>query len=105
MCHPFFDELRSADAKVASNGKAVPELFNFTKEGSSISSLGVIKVFLLCECRRTELSVRPDLISKLVPPQAEQPLLDAGIDIKNFQPLSAESCVPSLSALISGSAD
>ena len=47
MCHPFFDELRSADAKVASNGKAVPELFNFTKEGSSIFSLGVIKVFLL----------------------------------------------------------
>ena len=104
MCHPFFDELRSADAKVASNGKAVPELFNFTKEGSSNLVLGSA-CLLMQAFRRTELSVRPDLISKLVPPQAEQPLLDAGIDIKNFQPLSAESCVPSLSALISGSAD
>jgi len=33
MCHPFFDELREGEYKMAS-GKPAPELFNFTKEGS-----------------------------------------------------------------------
>jgi hypothetical protein len=74
MCHPFFDELRQPDAKMA-NGKPMPELFDFSRE---------------------ELSVRPDLNAKLVPPHAEAALLERGIDVNNFQPLSAESCVPLL---------
>jgi glycogen synthase kinase 3 beta len=38
-----------------------------------------------------ELSVRPDLINRLVPPHAEAELLSRGIDVHNFQPLSPES--------------
>ncbi|PKI82981.1 hypothetical protein MVES1_003122 [Malassezia vespertilionis] len=69
LCHPFFDELRDEDV-ILSNGRPMPELFNFTKE---------------------ELSVRPDLIKHLVPPRAEKALLEQGIDVNNFEPISAES--------------
>ncbi|KAH8922835.1 putative glycogen synthase kinase 3 alpha [Atractiella rhizophila] len=68
MCHPFFDELRLEETKMP-NGKDLPPLFNFTAE---------------------ELSVRPDLIQTLVPPHAEQGLLNAGIDIHNFNPIPLE---------------
>jgi len=74
MCHPFFDELREGEYKMA-NGKPAPELFNFTKE---------------------ELSNRPDLIHKLVPQSQEAKLLERGIDVNNFQPLSAESMLVTL---------
>jgi len=74
MCHPFFDELREGEYKMAS-GKPAPELFNFTKE---------------------ELSIRPDLIHKLVPQNQEAKLLERGIDVNNFQPLSAESMLVTL---------
>jgi len=69
MCHPFFDELRTIEPKMA-NEKPMPELFNFTKE---------------------ELSIRPDLIHTLVPQHAEAALLERGIDVNNFEPLSLES--------------
>ncbi|WFD35609.1 hypothetical protein MCUN1_002467 [Malassezia cuniculi] len=74
MCHPFFDELREEDV-VLSNGRPMPDLFNFTKE---------------------ELSVRPDLISRLVPQRAEGALLQKGIDVHNFEPIPAESMRVSL---------
>ena len=74
MCHPFFDELRDEDV-VLSNGRPMPDLFNFTKE---------------------ELSVRPDLISRLVPQRAEGALLQRGIDVHHFEPISAESMRVSL---------
>lgn len=35
MIHPFFDDLKVPDAKMAS-GKEMPPLFDFTKEGSSL---------------------------------------------------------------------
>ena len=35
MCHPFFDELRDEDV-VLSNGRPMPDLFNFTKEELSV---------------------------------------------------------------------
>ncbi|GAA95011.1 uncharacterized protein L969DRAFT_96010 [Mixia osmundae IAM 14324] len=69
MCHPFFNELREADAKMV-NGKDMPPLFDFTLN---------------------ELSVRPDLNAQLVPGHAEEALKSRGIDVHNFQPLSAES--------------
>jgi len=69
MCHPFFDELRTGDQKMAS-GKPAPELFDFMKE---------------------ELSIKPELNSKLVPAFAEAALKERGIDVHNFEPLSAES--------------
>lgn len=69
MCHPFFDELRTGDQTMAS-GKSMPPLFDFTRE---------------------ELSVRPDLIGRLVPDFAKGDLQQKqGIDIDNFQPLTEE---------------
>ncbi|CEH12755.1 glycogen synthase kinase [Ceraceosorus bombacis] len=69
LTQPFFDELRTGEGRMP-NGRDMPPLFNFTKE---------------------ELSIRPDLISKLVPPHAEAELLSRGIDVHNFTPLSPES--------------
>lgn len=71
MCHPFFDELRTGDQMMAS-GKAMPPLFDFTRE---------------------ELSVKPELLHHLVPEFAKPSLLDRGIDVNNFEPLNAEQCV------------
>ncbi|KAI5480787.1 glycogen synthase kinase [Pseudohyphozyma bogoriensis] len=65
MTHPFFDDLKVPDAKMAT-GKDLPALFNFTRE---------------------ELSIRPDLIRQLVPPHCEPELLSRGIDINNFTPI------------------
>lgn len=74
LCHPFFDELRTGDMRMP-NGREMPALFNWTKE---------------------ELSVRPDLIPRLVPKHAEAELLSRGIDINNFTPVPAESMRVSL---------
>ncbi|KAK4054557.1 glycogen synthase kinase 3 [Microbotryomycetes sp. JL201] len=68
MCHPFFDDLKQPDVKMAT-GKDLPPLFDFTRE---------------------ELSVRPDLIHKLVPQHAEAALLARGIDVHNFTPIPLE---------------
>ncbi|WFD29624.1 hypothetical protein MSPP1_000634 [Malassezia sp. CBS 17886] len=74
LCHPFFDELREEDV-ILSNGRPMPDLFNFTRE---------------------ELSIRPDLIKHLVPPRAEAALLQRGIDVNNFVPTPSESLRVSL---------
>ena len=74
LCHPFFDELREEDV-ILSNGRPMPDLFNFTRE---------------------ELSVRPDLIERLVPARAKEMLLQRGIDVHNFQPIPPESLRVSL---------
>ncbi|CAG8447921.1 12475_t:CDS:2 [Ambispora leptoticha] len=65
MVHPFFDELRNPETRLP-NGKELPKLFDFTVR---------------------ELSIRPDLIARLVPQHAEEELLSRGIDIHNFTPL------------------
>ncbi|KAI8349469.1 kinase-like domain-containing protein [Choanephora cucurbitarum] len=66
MVHPFFDELRNPETKMAT-GRELPELFNFTQE---------------------ELSIRPDLIHKLVPPHYADTLeKTTGIDINQFTPI------------------
>ncbi|KAE8215318.1 hypothetical protein CF319_g492 [Tilletia indica] len=69
ICHPFFDELRTSEGRLP-NGREFPPLFNWTRE---------------------ELSIRPDLISRLVPSQAEAELLSRGIDVHNFEPIPLES--------------
>ncbi|KAI8341195.1 kinase-like domain-containing protein [Chlamydoabsidia padenii] len=75
LVHPFFDELRNPDTKM-SNGKDLPILFDFTKE---------------------ELSIRPDLIHKLVPPHCQPELASRGIDIHHFDPIPLDSLrAPSL---------
>lgn len=83
MCHPFFDDLRVPDVKMAS-GKEMPPLFNFTKEGESTSPLAS---GALADERLVELSIRPDLMSQLVPKHCEAELLSRGIDVNNFVPI------------------
>jgi glycogen synthase kinase 3 beta len=68
MVHPFFDELRVPGARMP-NGKDFPPLFNFTRE---------------------ELSVRPDLIRKLVPPHTEAELASRSIVLDSFVPIPLE---------------
>ncbi|KAI0033243.1 Pkinase-domain-containing protein [Vararia minispora EC-137] len=65
MVHPFFDELRAEGAKMP-NGKDFPPLFNFTRE---------------------ELSVRPDLNRRLVPPHCDVELRARGISLDTFVPI------------------
>ena len=68
MCHEFFDELRNPETKL-SNGNNLPTLFDFTT---------------------MELSIKPHLIHKLVPPHAVAELKSRGIDINNFTPITIE---------------
>ena len=65
MTHVFFDELRLPETKLA-NGNDLPPLFNFTA---------------------LELSIRPELLSKLVPAHTEAELRSRGIDVHNFTPI------------------
>ncbi|CDH60261.1 pkinase-domain-containing protein [Lichtheimia corymbifera JMRC:FSU:9682] len=75
LVHPFFDELRNPDTKL-STGRELPPLFDFTAE---------------------ELSIRPDLIHKLVPPHCHDELLYRGIDVRNFTPIPLDKMrLPSL---------
>ncbi|KAG2213812.1 hypothetical protein INT47_001081 [Mucor saturninus] len=75
LVHPFFDELRNPETKMAT-GRDLPELFNFTRE---------------------ELSIRPDLIHKLVPTHCMEKLQSVDIDINNFIPIPLEELrLPSL---------
>ena len=66
LIHPFFDELRDPNAMLP-DGQPLPVLFNFSLH---------------------ELSIRPDLIGKLIPPHAEADLLKQGIDVHHFVPQS-----------------
>ncbi|KAI9497680.1 kinase-like domain-containing protein [Zychaea mexicana] len=68
LCHPFFDPLRDPTARLP-NGEPLPPLFDFSKH---------------------ELSIRPDLIHRLVPPFYEQELYNRGIDVHHFEPLPAD---------------
>ncbi|KAJ7165343.1 kinase-like domain-containing protein [Mycena filopes] len=65
MVHPFFDELRTEGVRLP-NGNMFPPLFDFTRE---------------------ELSVRPDLIRKLVPAHCEAELASRGIVLESFVPI------------------
>ncbi|KAJ3338541.1 regulator of ime2 [Gonapodya sp. JEL0774] len=69
LVHPFFDELRQPGIRLP-NGRDLPDLFDFTP---------------------AELSIRPDLIRKLVPPHAEDRLRRRGIDVAKFVPIRADT--------------
>ena len=91
MTHPFFDDLRTAEAKLAT-GKDMPPLFNFTREGRSFLQLTAsrsrrAKETLLTNATPAELSIRPDLIRQLVPSHCEAELASRGIDVNNFEPI------------------
>lgn len=89
MTHPFFDDLKVPDTKMAT-GKDMPPLFNFTREGGSsrpFSSYLPHLADMLHSPLAAELSIRPDLIRQLVPPHCEAELQSRGIDINNFEPI------------------
>lgn len=75
MAHPFFDELRDPNTKLPDSrnpgapARELPPLFNFTP---------------------LELSIAPELNSKLVPPHARAQLAAQGIDLDRFVPLRPE---------------
>ncbi|KAK9488920.1 kinase-like domain-containing protein [Lipomyces starkeyi] len=81
MCHPFFDELRDPFTKLPDSrhpenpSHELPPLFNFSLH---------------------ELSIAPELNDKLVPRHARQALLEKGIDLNNFTPLTPEQMKVSL---------
>ncbi|KAI8887836.1 Pkinase-domain-containing protein [Backusella circina FSU 941] len=68
LVHPFFDELRNPETKLAT-GRDLPELFDFTRE---------------------ELSIRPDLLHKLVPSHCHEQLKFNGIDVNSFNPIPVQ---------------
>lgn len=72
LVHPFFDELRNPETRLL-NGRELPPLFNFTEQ---------------------ELSLRPDLIHKLVPAHSYPELLQRGIDVHSFTPIPLEKLQP-----------
>ncbi|KAF5324919.1 hypothetical protein D9611_004378 [Ephemerocybe angulata] len=74
MVHGLFDELRVEGAKMP-NGKEFPRLFDFTRE---------------------ELSVRPDLIRRLVPVHTEPELASRSIVLDGFVPIPLEQMKLSL---------
>ena len=90
LAHPFFDELRQPGTTMPPNGSALPELFDFTPEGTLCSGLtwGVpffffLPPFLLFLLFRraplsshldprtstppTELAMSPDILSQIRP--------------------------------------
>ena len=67
LAHPYFDALKTSPKPVLPNGADLPpDLFRWTKH---------------------ELSIRPDLVRRLVPTHAEQQLYkETGIDLAHFEP-------------------
>ena len=84
MCHEFFDELR-IEGSLLPNGRDLPTLFDFTREGET----AFLGNFLRSDAV-PELSTRPDLIRQLVPSHAEPALRAQGIDIDGFVPIPLE---------------
>jgi len=88
MVHPLFDELRVEGAKMP-NGKEFPLLFDFTREGEQLVVCDDDGHEILTN-DDAELSVRPDLIRRLVPPHAEPELASRSIVLDNFVPIPLE---------------
>lgn len=90
MVHPFFDELRNPETKMAT-GRELPELFDFSREGMFEKGGGERSVVVVTCHTMIELSIRPDLIQKLVPAHYIDTLQQkSGIDIYHFDPIPVE---------------
>ena len=83
LAHEFFEELRDPltrlpDTRGLANGNLdLPPLFNFTVRG--------ILLFIIFV--DIEMSIKPELNHKLVPPHARSQL---GFDLDNFTPMRKE---------------
>jgi glycogen synthase kinase 3 beta len=92
MCHPFFDELRDPNTRLPDSRhpnnppRELPNLFDFSHHGMKIS-------WWMHKFRANlyiELSMAPELNSRLVPAHARAELEARGLDIDNLTPVSAE---------------
>lgn len=99
LSHPFFDPIRDPNTRLP-DGRPLPPVLNFSRQGRKKSKkitaslkLKTYFIFFL------ELSIRPDLIRRLVPPHYEQELLNQGIDIHNFEPIPLDQMKISPSAI------
>jgi len=98
MVHPFFDELRAPDCRfpdsrhAAGATKEMPRLFDFSRHGRSCAGEhhDISNRILL------ELSISPELNSRLVPTHARKELASRGIDLDNFAPMSQEDLMAHL---------
>jgi glycogen synthase kinase 3 beta len=94
MCHPFFDELRDPNTRLPDSRhpnnppRELPNLFDFSRHGMTPCLL--IQSFHLPTDMSLELSMAPELNSRLVPPHARAALEAKGLDIDNFTPISQE---------------
>lgn len=70
------------------NGKEFPPLFDFTREGERLPRS--LKGRMSDLMTFSELSVRPDLIRQLVPPQCEPELASRSIVLDGFVPIPLE---------------
>lgn len=98
MCHPFFDELRDPNTRLPDSRhpnnppRELPNLFDFSRHGmASCPRLEFLRVLQnLSADMSIELSMAPELNSRLVPPHARAALEARGLDIDNFTPISPE---------------
>lgn len=88
LCHPFFDEIRDPNTRLP-NDQPLPPVLNFSRHGEWLL---LKRITLSCTHLSlfVELSIRPDLIRRLVPPHCEQELLSRNIDIHHFDPIPTE---------------
>ena len=99
MCHPFFDELRDPNTRLPDSrhsggaSKELPNLFDFSRHGTFHQGSDL-------QCYKAnedvELSIAPELNSKLVPAQVKPTLAAAGLDIDNFTSLTREQMMARL---------
>ncbi|KAG8821991.1 regulator of ime2 [Serendipita sp. 399] len=91
MVQPFFDDLRVEGTRMP-NGRDFPRLFDFTREGGCsdiMYSLGRLVSDPFPE-KLAELSISPELNSRLVPEWCIPELENRGIDLNNFVPIPLE---------------
>ena len=100
MVHPFFDELRTPDCRfpdsrnAAGATKELPKLFDFSRHGRLNFRLN--RNASMSAHHLSELSIAPELNSRLVPAHARHALLSRGINLDNFIPMSQEEMIAHL---------
>lgn len=99
MCHPFFDELRDPNTRLPDSrhsggaSKELPNLFDFSRHGTFHYGSNLRREETNED---VELSIAPELNSKLVPAHVKPVLAAAGLDIDNFTPLTKEQMMARL---------
>lgn len=100
MCHPFFDEIRDPACRFPDsrhpNGasKEMPALFDFSRHGMLQT---IASPFGCSEAHQDpELSIAPEMNTRLVPVHARKALAAQGLDLEAFVPLSKDEMIARL---------